>query len=184
MVINPIVQVCLFGPIFYGAFAPINEDSFSRPNVVSLISFISSWVLRWAAGLFKTTFLHIYTRDRHGDDVPERLELRTVEQVRIEPSETSERVEWFRVKVFFGRIDGLGNGFPNIFAQQFVKNSGVPCGGSLHHIWFWKCTVRFWNGDTTGVDWEGKPTSKHDINWRMYSFDIFLKTILNSDQWL
>eukprot|EP00434_Breviolum_minutum_P026564 symbB.v1.2.023484.t1/scaffold2151.1/size87873/3 len=36
---------------------------------------------QWAAGLFKTTFLHIYTRDRHGDDVPERLELRTVEQV-------------------------------------------------------------------------------------------------------
>lgn len=48
-----------------------------------------------------------------------------MEQVRIE---TSERVaiEWFGSR-FFGRIDGLGNGFPNIFAQQFVKNSG-----SLH----------------------------------------------------
>ena len=131
MVINPIVQVCLFGPIFYGAFAPKNEDSFSRPNVVSLISFISSWVARWAAGLFKTTFLHIYTRDRHGDDVPERLELRTVEQVRIETSETSERVEWFRVKVFW-KDWWLGQWFPQHFCRIVLPNSGVPFWRSLH----------------------------------------------------
>ena len=110
---------------------PKMRIAFPGPTWFSLISFISSWVARWAAGLFKTTFLHIYTRDRHGDDVPERLELRTVEQVRIETSETSERVEWFRVKVFW-KDWWLGQWFPQHFCRIVLPNSGVPFWRSLH----------------------------------------------------
>ena len=165
---------------------PINEDSISRPNVIHLL--VSP---RWAAGLFKTTFLHIYTRDRHGDDVPERLELRTVEQVRIE---TSERLL---------PLSGLGQGFleglmvraivsptflPNILLKTAwslltVQNHTFGSGSSLGSVEV--SHVRFASG--MGIPPEliekvNQLQNIYDINWRMFLFDIFLKTILNSDQ--
>eukprot|EP00438_Fugacium_kawagutii_P011440 Skav221334 [mRNA] locus=scaffold1234:53488:66196:+ [translate_table: standard] len=36
---------------------------------------------KWMEGLFDQTFLHIYTRDRHGEDVPKSLKVHSVEQV-------------------------------------------------------------------------------------------------------
>lgn len=36
---------------------------------------------QWAEGLFDATFLHIYTRDRHGENVPEALRVKDMQQV-------------------------------------------------------------------------------------------------------
>lgn len=155
-------------------------------------SFISSWVPRWAAGLFKTTFLHIYTRDRHGDDVPERLELRTVEQVRIE---TSERLL---------PLSGLGQGFlEGLMVWEMVSPTFLPNSFTQQRGPFWRSLHTFASGSSLGsvevshvrfasgmgippelIEKVNQLQNIYDINWRMFLFDIFLKTILNSDQWL
>jgi len=36
---------------------------------------------QWAEGLFEATFLHIYTRDRHGENVPDALRVKDMQQV-------------------------------------------------------------------------------------------------------
>ncbi|CAE7228997.1 Tiparp [Symbiodinium natans] len=36
---------------------------------------------QWIEGLFEATFLHIYTRDRHGESVPDALQVKDVQQV-------------------------------------------------------------------------------------------------------